>query len=68
MSLRGFHMLFLLFAIMGADLFGGWAIHEYVNSGGAIHLVLGIGCLLGGLGLALYALQIVLKLDAAHIV
>lgn len=67
MSLRGFHMVFLLMAIMGADLYGGWAVHEYVYNGGPLHLALGIACLIGGLGLAWYALALVRKLDAAHI-
>jgi hypothetical protein len=52
MSLRVFHLVFILIAIMGADLVGGWAVHEYRVGGSVPTLLLGIGCMIGGLGLA----------------
>jgi hypothetical protein len=67
MNLRAFHMLFILIAIMGADLFGGWAIHDYRTNGDPFILTLGIVSMLGGLGLAIYVLVLVRKLDREHI-
>ena len=67
MNLRSFHMLFILVAIMGADLFGGWAIHDYRTNGDSFILGLGIVSMLGGLGLAIYVLQLVRKLDRERI-
>lgn len=67
MNLRSFHMLFILIAIMGADLFGGWAIHDYRTNGDPFILTIGIVSMLGGLGLAIYIVILVRKLDQEHI-
>ena len=66
-SLRTFHLLFILFAIMGADLFAGWAVHEYRVNGNLAMLWLGIACLAGGLGLAAYVTRFVRMLDRMHV-
>ena len=63
MSLRTFHLAFILLAIMGADLYGGWAIREYRATGGLSILLLGIACLVGGLGLAAYSIHFVRVMD-----
>lgn len=62
-SLKNFHLVFILVAIMGADLFGGWAVHEYRVRGDVATLWLGIGCMAGGLGLAAYSIRFVRKLE-----
>jgi hypothetical protein len=62
-SLRTFHLAFILLAIMGADLFGGWAVNEYGTTGNTSILLVGIACMIGGLGLAVYSLRIVRLLD-----
>ncbi len=67
MSLRSFHMMFILLAIMGADLFGGWAIRDYRHNGDPTTLALGIISMVGGLGLAVYALFLVRRLDREKI-
>jgi hypothetical protein len=67
MSLRWFHMWFLLIVILGADFFGGWAIHVYRQTGDVFTLVMGIVTVVVGLGLAGYVAWLVRKLDAAHI-
>ena len=67
MSLRSFHMLFILLAIMGADLFGGWAIRDFRHNGDPSVLALGVLSLLGGLGLAVYVLFLVRRLDREQI-
>jgi hypothetical protein len=66
-SLRAFHLLFILVAIMGADLFGGWAVHEYRASGDVAMLWLGIVCMAGGLGLAAYSIRFVQMMDRTHV-
>jgi hypothetical protein len=63
MSLKTFHLLFILIAIMGADLFGGWTVHAYSGSGSLPTLFMGIGCIVGGLGLTVYAIQFVRIMD-----
>jgi hypothetical protein len=63
MSLKTFHLLFILIAIMGADLYGGWTVHEYSGSGSLPTLLMGIGCIVGGLGLTAYAIQFVRMID-----
>ncbi len=67
MSLRSFHLTFILLAIVGADLFGAWAVWYYVQQKDAMILTLGIVSLLGGLGLIVYAIKLVRQLDRAHI-
>jgi hypothetical protein len=67
LSLRSFHLLFILLAIVGADLFGVWAVWDWARGGDVLTLTLGIVALLGGLGLLFYALRLVRSLDRAHI-
>ena len=67
MSLKTFHLVFILIAIMGADLFGGWAIHEYRLNGDVPTLMLGLLCILGGLGLTVYVILLVRALERMHI-
>ncbi|MCB9852868.1 MAG: hypothetical protein H6819_07210 [Phycisphaerales bacterium] len=67
MSLRWFHLVFLLFAIMGADLFGGWALHEYSTAGDRGMLGMGLVSLIGGLGLAAYVFWFVQKAERLHL-
>lgn len=67
MSLRTFHLLFIFLVIVGADLFGVWAIWQYALAGDPVMLVAGIVTILGGLGLILYAVRFVRKMNAAGI-
>ena len=67
MSLRAFHLIFILLAIIGADLFGAWSIYQWTHAGSLMILVLGIVSLAGGLGLAGYAGWFVHKMEQAHI-
>ena len=66
-SLRSFHLFFILLVIIGADLFGVWAVWSYERSANVLLLWLGILSLLGGLGLIAYAVAFVRKLDRAKI-
>jgi len=67
MSLRTFHLIFILFAIIGADLFGLWSISNYRETGDALILGMGIASFVGGFGLIVYVWQFVRRLDAANI-
>ena len=67
MSLKTFHLVFILFAIMGADLFGGWAIHEYRINGDLETLLMGVFCIVGGLGLMGYVIHFMRSMQQAHI-
>jgi hypothetical protein len=67
LSLRAFHLFFILLSIMGADLFGVWAIRNYRATGDALILTLGIVTLVGGLCLVWYAYKVVRKFDRADI-
>jgi hypothetical protein len=67
MSLRTFHLVFILVAIVGADLFGAWAIWHYADNRDWLLLALGILAILGGLGLIWYAFRFVRSLNEANI-
>lgn len=59
LTLRNFHLAFILLAIMGADLFGGWALWHHAQQGDPVLLWMGLVALAGGLGLAVYAFKLV---------
>ena len=67
MSLRVFHLVFILIAIVGADLFGLWAVWTFMHVGDALMLTLGIISLLGGLGLFFYLIKMMRFFREAHI-
>lgn len=67
MSLRIFHLVFILAAMILADMFGAWAIWHYPLTHNALSLGLGIFTLAGGLALAVYAFFLVRKLDRAGV-
>lgn len=67
MSLRAFHLLFVLVSIIGADLFCIWSFVEFGRNRDPLLLALGIVSLIGGAGLTLYGVRLVRKLDEAHI-
>jgi hypothetical protein len=65
MSLRSFHLLFILTAMVGADLFALWAVWNWIATRDGGMLGLGILAVLGGLGLLAYAVRMSRKLDEA---
>jgi len=67
LSLRSFHLFFVLVSIVGADVFGIWAILRYVRTGEALMLTLGVASVLGGLGLIVYVVRLVRAFDTAGI-
>jgi hypothetical protein len=67
MSLRSFHLVFILTVIVGADLFGAWSVWNYAQRGDVGLLTLGILAVLGGFGLIWYAIRLVRGMDSVHI-
>jgi hypothetical protein len=66
-SLRKFHLVFILLAIVGADLFGAWAVWTYPVMRDRLVLALGVLAVLGGFGLVVYSWRLVRSLDALHV-
>jgi Zn-dependent protease with chaperone function len=62
MSLKTFHLVFIIFAIIVADMFGAWAIWHRATLDG-MTVALGIATLLGGLALTGYAFYFVRKME-----
>lgn len=67
MSLRWFHVVFLLFALACAEVFGVWALRVFWDNGSIPLLVMGIASLFAGLGLAAYAFWFSQKMDRLHL-
>lgn len=67
MSLKTFHLIFILIVIMCAELFGMRELWYFQQTRDVLTLWLGILSLAGGLGLAVYALVFVRKMDSAGI-
>ena len=67
MSLRFFHLCFILLVIIGADFFGVWSVWNYTRTEDVVTLGLGIFSILGGLGLLWYAVKLVKSFDRLQI-
>ncbi len=63
MSLKIFHLVFIIAAIILADMYGAWAIWHYPITGDVLSLALGIVALVGGLALTVYAFYFVRKME-----
>ncbi len=61
-TLRTFHLIFILAAIILADMFGAWALWHRATLDG-LTVVLGIVTLIGGMALTVYAFYFVRKMD-----
>ncbi len=59
MSLRAFHVLFIVVSIILAFAFGGWALR--VEPGGVLYRAMGVASLVVGAGLVGYAAWFVRK-------
>lgn len=67
MSLRIFHLVFILAAILAADMFGAWAIWSYPLTGSGLNLALGLFALVAGLALTVYALWFARKTEREQV-
>ncbi len=63
MSLRRLHEIFMLVAIVMAEMFGGWALHDFQVHRDPLILTLGLGTLVGGLVVALYVFYFEREMD-----
>lgn len=63
MSLRAFHLFFIILCIMGADLIGVLALRMHSETGSTAMLATGILTIAGGLGLIGYFAHIAKLLD-----
>ena len=58
-SLKGFHLFFIVVSILTCAGFSAWGIHDAQLSGRSVHLVLGAASGIGGLLLTWYLVRIV---------
>jgi predicted transporter len=66
-SLRTVHLVFILAAIVVAEMFGAWSIFHYPETADRLSLGLGIFTLIAGLALCVYAYHFVKRMDAKGI-
>ncbi len=58
-SLKGFHLFFIVVSILTCAGFGAWGIRDYQLSGRTVHLALGVASCAGGLLLTWYLMRII---------
>lgn len=54
MSLKAFHVFFIVIALIFAGWFGVWGIRSYLENGDVAHLLMGIGSMVACIGLGFY--------------
>ena len=62
MSLKTFHLVFIIAAIIIADMFGAWALWHRATLDGLI-VALGVTSLIGGMALTVYAFYFVRRME-----
>jgi glucose uptake protein GlcU len=62
MSLKAFHIVFIVLSILMSFFCGVWLLHEYADTRGAAQLVVGILFILAGGALICYAKSVLRKL------
>jgi hypothetical protein len=62
MSLKAFHIVFIVASILLAFFFGAWLLHDFAATRQAAELIVGILSILAGLGLIAYGKSILRKL------
>jgi hypothetical protein len=62
MSLKAFHIVFVISTILLCFGFGAWAIHDRMQGGGVMEFVLGLLALAGGLAMMVYFKAVLKKL------
>lgn len=62
MSLKAFHIVFVISTILLCFGFGAWAIHDRLQGGGMVEFVLGLLALAGGLAMMVYFKAVLKKL------
>ena len=62
MSLKAFHIVFVICVVLLAFFFGGWLLHEYWSSGQVGQLLGGMASFLAGGGMICYGRAVLRKL------
>ena len=62
MSLKAFHVVFVISSILLCFGFGAWAIHARLHGGSLLNFVLGLVALVGGVALMVYFKAVLKKL------
>ncbi len=62
MSLKAFHIFFIILSTLLAVAFGVWATRDFSQSGSWVHLALGVGSFIGSVVLACYGVWFLRKL------
>ncbi len=62
MSLKAFHIFFIVVSTALCLGFGVWATQDFARSGSGVHLALGVGSFIGSLLLACYGVWFLRKL------
>ena len=62
MSLKTFHIVFVVVCVVFATGFGFWAVRKYESSGDLVALICGVGSFLGAVGLCIYGVWFLRKL------
>ena len=62
MSLKAFHIFFIIVSTLLALGFGVWAVDDFGRSGSWVHLALGVGSFIASGGLVWYGLWFLRKL------
>ncbi len=62
MSLKAFHIFFIVLATALAVGFGVWATRDFAQSGNWVNLALGVGSFIGSIALAYYGVWFLRKL------
>ncbi len=62
MSLKAFHIFFIILSTLLAVSFGVWAVHDFARSGSWVHLALGVGSFIGSGVLVWYGIWFLRKL------
>ena len=67
MSLRTFHLAFILLSLVTADGFALWAFREYSRTQDGIILVTAVIAVVAGFALMIYAFHFVRKMNRSNI-
>ncbi|MFP8879337.1 MAG: hypothetical protein AAEJ52_20675 [Myxococcota bacterium] len=62
MSLKAFHIFFIVVSIAVCLGFGVWATQDFARSGSSMYLVLGVGSFIGSIALGCYGVWFLRKL------
>ncbi|MGB0715557.1 MAG: hypothetical protein ACPGXK_06755 [Phycisphaerae bacterium] len=63
MSLKAFHIFFVIVCVLFAGGFGAWCIFRFLNVGDVSALIIGILTLAGGVGAIVYGKWFLKKLE-----